>query len=82
MSHICKAILINLWHYFEYGFYFLILWKDRAFLVLYKVAAFFFVNKVQAILQKLIKHQFFTMDILRNGMYTHHIHTESGAEIW
>lgn len=42
MYHICKAILINLWHYFEYGFCFLILWKDRAFLVLYKVAAFFF----------------------------------------
>lgn len=53
---------------------------DMAFLVLYEVAAFL-VNKVQAVLQKLIKHQLFIMDILRKGVHIHHKHTERGAEI-
>lgn len=41
----------------------------------------FLVNKVQAILQKLIKNQLFIVDILRKGVYIHHILTESRAEI-
>lgn len=61
-------------------FFFLVVWMDMAFLVFYEVAAFL-VNKVQAVLQKLIKHQLFIMDILRKGVYIHYIHTERGAEI-